>query len=709
MKKLLSGILSVTMLISMVLTSITASADSFMNIIVDSQSVKAGSTVYLKLNVTDNPGFSYMRVDVTINESAIKFVGAENGEVSTDSFTLSEKLKALSWDSENDSCENGTLAVIELHVNENTAAGEYEVGLNVKGCYNSNEDDVTINVTKGIITVEAEEVPVDGITVTPVEKTLKSKGESFTLTPIVTPDNATNKNVTFKSSDTTVAKVDKNGVVTAVSNGTATITATTEDGSKTAVCKVTVDIPHIHTMKKINAKISTCVVQGSKTYYSCEECGKYFKDEAGKTETTPDKEKLPLSDHKGGMATCEKKAVCDVCGKEYGKLATHSYASENTDAKYLKSEATCTSKAVYYYSCDVCGAIGTETFKYGEVNKNNHTGNTKIVGQKEATCYENGYTGDVVCTDCNKVIEQGKVISAGHTPSDVWSTDSESHWKECTVGCGNIIDKSAHSGGEANCHERAVCEVCGVEYGDIDSNNHDGETEVRNAVAATEDSDGYTGDTYCLECGEKIADGEVVDKLNHTHSMKKTEAVAANHTEDGNIEYYTCEKCGKIYKDADGAVEITIENTVIKALGHDYGDVYKFDAGNHWKECGCGNVIETAVHEFGEWTVVKAATATEPGSKECTCSICGYTETVEIPMMKNPDDSSVSDNSSISDSSSSSSAANNPTTASKPGTPSGNGVAKSATDKSPNTGAGTVALASGIIALGTLVLTRKKR
>ena len=45
------------------------------------------------------------------------------------------------------------------------------------------------------------------------------------------------------------------------------------------------------------------------------------------------------------------------------------------------------------------------------------------------------------------------------------------------------------------------------EYDDFDSDNDDGGTEVRNAVAATWNKDGYTGDTYCLGCGEKIANG----------------------------------------------------------------------------------------------------------------------------------------------------------------------------------------------------------
>ncbi len=64
--------------------------------------------------------------------------------------------------------------------------------------------------------------------------------ESETLTATITPDNATNKNVEWESSDTSVATVDTNGKVTAVAQGAATITVKTADGGKTDACKVTV-------------------------------------------------------------------------------------------------------------------------------------------------------------------------------------------------------------------------------------------------------------------------------------------------------------------------------------------------------------------------------------------------------------------------------------------------------------------------------------
>lgn len=81
------------------------------------------------------------------------------------------------------------------------------------------------------------------VTLNKTQVTLTTKGGTTQLTATVEPDNATNKNVTWESSDTGVATVDENGVVTAVGNGTATITVTTEEGDLTATVTITVDIP----------------------------------------------------------------------------------------------------------------------------------------------------------------------------------------------------------------------------------------------------------------------------------------------------------------------------------------------------------------------------------------------------------------------------------------------------------------------------------
>ena len=113
------------------------------------------------------------------------------------------------------------------------------------------EGEATITVTTAdggktatcAVTVTAAPVPVSGVSLNK-DSTSLTVGDTETLTATITPDNATNKNVTWSSDTPSVASVN-NGVVTAVAPGTATITVTTADGGFTATCAVTVrpDVP----------------------------------------------------------------------------------------------------------------------------------------------------------------------------------------------------------------------------------------------------------------------------------------------------------------------------------------------------------------------------------------------------------------------------------------------------------------------------------
>ncbi|KOP38747.1 hypothetical protein AKO67_08785 [Flavobacterium sp. VMW] len=87
-------------------------------------------------------------------------------------------------------------------------------------------------------------VAVTSVTLSPTTSTLLV-GATQQLTPTVNPSNATNKAVTYSSSNTAVATVNSSGLVTAVAAGSATITVTTQDGAKTATCAVTVNASNI--------------------------------------------------------------------------------------------------------------------------------------------------------------------------------------------------------------------------------------------------------------------------------------------------------------------------------------------------------------------------------------------------------------------------------------------------------------------------------
>ena len=128
----------------------------------------------------------------------------------------------------------------------------------------------TVDGSKTATCIVTVTVPVTGVKLNKETLELFTDG-SETLTATVEPGNATNKNVTWNTSDNTVATVDENGTVTAVGAGEATITVTTEDGSKTATCIVTVTVPV--TGVKLNKETLELFTDGSETLTATVEPG----------------------------------------------------------------------------------------------------------------------------------------------------------------------------------------------------------------------------------------------------------------------------------------------------------------------------------------------------------------------------------------------------------------------------------------------------
>lgn len=129
---------------------------------------------------------------------------------------------------------NPTVATVDDN-GKVTAVGVGEAIITVKAQDGSNKA-ATVKVT-------VKPVAVTGVILNSTSAELKAKGETVQLTATVNPSNATDKTVTWKSSNPAVATVDANGVVKAVANGTATITA--KAGDKTATCTVKVNIPPV--------------------------------------------------------------------------------------------------------------------------------------------------------------------------------------------------------------------------------------------------------------------------------------------------------------------------------------------------------------------------------------------------------------------------------------------------------------------------------
>lgn len=101
------------------------------------------------------------------------------------------------------------------------------------------------------------------------------------------------------------------------------------------------------------------------------------------------------------------------------------------------------------------------------------------------------------------------------------------------------------------------------------------------------------------------------------------------------------------WKNADGALvpadtalekgTILTASFVEEGHSHSADNGWQFDEKAHWGLCSCGTVLDKAVHHYGEWIETKAATATQAGSKERTCLVCGYKEqAIILPQDQKP-------------------------------------------------------------------------
>ena len=205
---------------------------------------------------------------------------------------------------------------------------------------------------------------------------------------------------------------------------------------------------------------------------------------------------------------------------------------------------------------------------------------------------------------------------------DGYRYNETAHWYICknSALCTVKFNYQNHLGGNATCTNKAICEACGVEYGDPLGHN----MQYFDYVPETCTTDGHLPYYYCDRCDKYF--GRETDSLDTElnvfiipatgHDMTKVDAVPASCEADGNIEYYECSACGKLFTDADGKKEITAADTVIAAAGHRYLTSWTFDSDSHWHKCEvCGSADTIEPH-------VSSGEATETTAE--TCTICGY-------------------------------------------------------------------------------------
>lgn len=229
------------------------------------------------------------------------------------------------------------------------------------------------------------------------------------------------------------------------------------------------------------------------------------------------------------------------------------------------------------------------------------------------------------------------VLSPANGEQKIVVTDKAGNTAELTV---TVND--GHTGGTATCREKAVCEVCHSTYCERNGTNHVGGTEIRDAGAQSCTENGYTGDTYCKGCGEKLSSGTVInadghkggtatciDKAecevchekygkpdaNHHIGLETVDAVPATAASTGTVAHWRCTACGKLFDDADGKHEISSEDTVTKKLAPSILD----GANGEWRkgdENGLTFGSDAAFSDFVEVLVDGKTVASENYTKQ---------------------------------------------------------------------------------------------
>ncbi|MBO4429375.1 MAG: leucine-rich repeat protein, partial [Clostridia bacterium] len=277
------------------------------------------------------------------------------------------------------------------------------------------------------------------------------------------------------------------------------------------------------------------------------------------------------AEHSGGTAMCKHKAVCSVCGVEYGEFDPENH---EWDDGTVITPASCTEDGEMKYVCKL-DETHTSTVP---INATGHLWDDGVV-TVEPTCTEEGEM--LYTCKYDKSHTRTEVIPAkGHIEGEpVIENVAE---PRCTLGgsydlvvyctvCGEELSRTdvrvkelGHAYGEWTVTKPATCTEDGVETRVCQNNANHKETRAIPATGhvfgdwevTTEPTENSTGieTRVCSVCGEE--ETRELPKLDHKHNMIHYPAVAPTETEEGNTEYYICSACGKWYEDAEGKKEI---------------------------------------------------------------------------------------------------------------------------------------------------------
>ena len=339
----------------------------------------------------------------------------------------------------------------------------------------------------------------------------------------------------------------------------------TKYGTKKRICKrcneYEIDVidptGHQHT-KIIDQKAATCEEKGYSGDLYCEDCRVIIQlgQEIAATGHTWDDGEITKEPTQ--TATGIKTYTCKTCHKTRTETIPM-LKGHHWDDGTITKEPTCTEPGEKIHHCtdEDCNESYTETIK---ATGHQHT---RLINQKEASCEEEGNSGDTFCEDCKQVIKAGNVINpTGH------------NWNNGTV------KKAATC--ESEGIEVYICKTCKKTKEETIVPTGHTKTEIRDKKVATCKEEGYTGDTYCVTCGKKLAVGKMIAKTDHDWTITEIPATC----EQDGVRTYTCDICH------------TTKSEPIKAIGHSYG----------------------------AWTTTKEATVSSKAEHKRICSTCGKEE-----------------------------------------------------------------------------------
>ena len=398
-----------------------------------------------------------------------------------------------------------------------------------------------------------------------------------------------------------------NGKITGVAEGSTTLTASLY--GLTAADMPTINVyrcEHHWDQGEIITE-ATCTEEGEKKF-TCSICG----DKKTEKISATGHQHTEIRNKK--EATCKETGYsgdtwCKDCGKKIlpgqtiAKTENHSW-----DAGKVTTKATCTEEGEKTFTCSICGDKKTE-----KISATGHQ-HTEIRNKKEATCKETGYSGDTWCKDCGKKILPGQTIAK--TENHSWDA-------------GKVTTK-------ATCTEEGektfTCSICGDKKTEKISATGHQHTEIRNKKEATCKETGYSGDTWCKDCGKKILSGQAIAKT-EDHSWNQGEITKEPTCKEEGEKTFTCSICGntkteKVSTTDHQHMEIRNQkNPTCKEAGYS-GDTYCADCGV--KILSGQTIAKTKNHNWDGGVITTEPTCTERGEKTFTCTICGNTNTKKV-------------------------------------------------------------------------------